>query len=56
MDLGVPGAFLGLNSGVFVCISTVLATSCKNNTRSVRGTSSFEVKTIDICISNSGGE
>ena len=56
MDLGAPEALLGLNSNVFVCISAVLAISCKNNIRNVRGTNSSEVKTANICISNSGGE
>ena len=52
-----------LNSGVqlccfcvCVCISTVLAMPCKKNFRNVRGTNSFEVKTDNVCISNSGSE
>ena len=56
MDLGAPEALLGINSVAFVCISAVMAMSCKKNTRNVRGTNSFEAKTGDICISNSGVE
>ena len=56
MELGVPEAFLGCVWVVFVCISAVLAISCKKNTRNVRWILDRKAKTASICISNSGGE
>ena len=56
MDLGAPDSLLGFNCIVFVCISAVLAISCKKNTRNVRWTLDRKAKTASICISNSGGE
>ena len=55
MDLGVPGSFLGLNSGVFVCISAVLAISCKTNTINVRGSTGRHSFCSVLEGSNSGG-
>ncbi len=56
MDLGTPEAVLELNCVVFVCISTVLLILFKKHIINVRGSNSFEIKTEDICISNSAGE
>jgi hypothetical protein len=37
MESGAPEAFLGCSWVVFVCISAVLAISCKKNNINVRG-------------------
>ena len=56
MDLGAPEAFLECSWVVVVCISAVLAISCKKNTRNVRWILDRKAKTARIYISNSEGE
>ena len=55
MDLGVPEAVLGRICIVFVCISAVLAISCKKNIINVRGSTGRQAFCSVFEGLNSGG-